>query len=66
MNFHPFQGLQDLPDLPDAAHASREDLVAEMLGLQAHPLPGPTPAALRGSCASTAWSNMPTHSSAMP
>ena len=36
MNFHPFQGLQDLPDLPDAAHASREDLVAEMLGLQAH------------------------------
>ena len=47
MNFHPFQGLQDLPDLPDAAHASREDLVAEMLGLQAHPLPGPTPAALR-------------------
>ena len=49
MNFHPFQGLQDLPDLPDAAHASREDLVAEMLGLQAHPLPGPTPAALRVS-----------------
>ena len=49
MNFHPFQGLQDLPDLPDAAHASREALVAEMLGLQAHPLPGPTPAALRVS-----------------
>ena len=49
MNFHPFQGLQNLPDLPDAAHASREDLVAEMLGLQAHPLPGPTPAALRVS-----------------
>ena len=49
MNFHPFQGLQDLPDLPDAAHASREALVAEMLGLQAHPLPGPTPAVLRVS-----------------
>ncbi len=49
MNFHPFQGLQDLPDLPDAAHASREALVAEMLGLQAQPLPGPTPAALRVS-----------------
>jgi len=49
MNFHPFQGLQNLPDLPDAAHASREDLVAEMLGLQAHPLPGPMPAALRVS-----------------
>ena len=49
MNFRPFQGLQDLPDLPDAARASREDLVAEMLGLQAHPLPGPMPAALRVS-----------------
>ena len=41
MNFHPFQGHQHLPDLPDAAHASREDLVAEMLGLPAHPLPAP-------------------------
>ena len=49
MNFHPFQGLQDLPYLPEAAHASREALVAEMLGLRAHPLPGPTPAALRVS-----------------
>ena len=49
MNFHPFQGLQDLPDLPDAAHASREDLVAEMLGPSALPLRSPPPAALRVS-----------------
>ncbi|MCM0609810.1 MAG: DNA repair protein RadC [Ideonella sp. WA131b] len=37
MNFHP------LPDLPDAAHASREDLEAEMLGLRIHAAPNPHP-----------------------
>ena len=65
MNFHPFQGLQDLPDLPDAAHASREDLVAEMLGLQAHPLPGPTPAALRVSDRETPHEDPATRSAVM-